>query len=82
MFFLLCGQKSEQANRKHINPAAKHTRYILFHIFNSENMESTSVLVYGKTPITIYLPTSLHAEAVIILPLSILDDLILLLYIM
>ena len=27
MFFLLCGQKSEQANREHINPAGKHTRF-------------------------------------------------------
>ena len=27
MFFLLYGQKSEQANREHINPAGKHTRF-------------------------------------------------------
>ena len=25
------------------------TRYIFLHIFTSENMENTSVLVYGKT---------------------------------
>ena len=53
MFFLLYGQKSEQANREHRNPAEKHTRYIFFYIFTGENMENTSVLVYGKTPITI-----------------------------
>ena len=44
MFFLLYGRKLEQANRD-----------IFFHIFTSENMENTSVLVYGKTPIT-YVP--------------------------
>ena len=27
MFFLLNGQKSEQANREHINPAGKHVRF-------------------------------------------------------
>ena len=56
MFFLLYGQKSEQANREHINPAIKQaffTRYIFFHMSTSENMENTSVLVYGKTPKTI-----------------------------
>ena len=38
------------------NPAGKHaffTCYIFFHIFTSKNMENTSVLVYGKTPVTI-----------------------------
>ena len=29
------------------------TRYIFFHFFTSENMKNTSVLVHGKTPITI-----------------------------
>ena len=29
------------------------TRYIFFHVCTSENMENTSVLVYGKTPIAI-----------------------------
>ena len=29
------------------------TRYIFFHVFTSENMENTSVLVCGKTPMTI-----------------------------
>ena len=29
------------------------TRYMLFHIFTGENIENTSVLVYGKTPTTI-----------------------------
>ena len=53
MFLLLHGQKSEQGNREHIDPAGKHTRYIFFHIFTSENMENTSVLVYGNTSITI-----------------------------
>ena len=51
MFFLLFGLKSEQANREHVNPAGKPTRFsrvIFFHIFASENMENTSVLVYGK----------------------------------
>ena len=48
MFFLLFGQKSEQANREHANPAET----IFFHIFTGETMENTSVLVYGKTPIT------------------------------
>ena len=47
------GQKSEQANREDINPAGKCARYIFFHIFTSKNMENVSVLVYGKTPITI-----------------------------
>ena len=28
-------------------------RYIFFHIFTSEKMENTSVLVYAKTPRTI-----------------------------
>ena len=46
----------EQANREHINPRGKHTRfssvtYIFFHVFTSENMGDTSVLVYGETPI-------------------------------
>ena len=27
IFFLLYGQKSEQANRDHINPVGKHTRF-------------------------------------------------------
>ena len=27
MFFSLCGQKSEQANREHINPVGKQTRF-------------------------------------------------------
>ena len=27
MFFLLLGQKSEQANREHINAAGKHTLF-------------------------------------------------------
>ena len=27
MFFILYGQKSEQTNREHINPAGKHTRF-------------------------------------------------------
>ena len=31
---------------------AVFTRYISFHTFISENVENTSVLVYGKTPIT------------------------------
>ena len=53
IFFLLYGQKSEQANREHRNLAGKHTCYIFFYIFTGENMENTSVLVYGKTPITI-----------------------------
>ena len=44
---------SEQSNREHRNPTGKHTRYIFFHLFTSENMGDTSVLVYGKTPITI-----------------------------
>ena len=30
------------------------TRYIFFHIFTSENKENTSVLVYGRTPITMH----------------------------
>ena len=30
-------------------------RYIFFHIFASESMENTSVLVYGKTPITMHI---------------------------
>ena len=53
MFFLLYVQKSEQANREHRIPREKRSRYIFFHIFTRENMENTSVLVYGKTPITI-----------------------------
>ena len=56
MFFILYGQKSEQANKEHINPAGNtrvfHALHI-FHIFTSENVENTSVLAYGKTPITI-----------------------------
>ena len=42
-YILLYGQKSEQANREHSNTAGKHTRYIFFHIFASQNMENTSV---------------------------------------
>ena len=55
MFFLLYGQKSEQANREHVNPAGKHTRFprVTYSIFTSENMENTSVLVYGKSPIIV-----------------------------
>ena len=44
----------EQANRKHINPRGKHAffkRCIFFHVFTSENMGDTSVLVYGETSI-------------------------------
>ena len=45
----------EQANREHINPRGKHTRFssvtYFFHVFTSENMGDTSVLVYGETPI-------------------------------
>ena len=46
----------EQANREHINPRGKHSqaffkRYIFFHVFTSENMGDTSVLVYGETSI-------------------------------
>ena len=52
-FFLLHGQKSEQANTEHINPAGKHTRFSCVTILTRENMENTSVLVNGKTPITI-----------------------------
>ena len=33
MFFLLYGQKSEQANREHIILAGKHTRFHALHIF-------------------------------------------------
>ena len=48
MFFLLYGQKSEQANREHINPVGKHTRFsrvtCFFQIFTCENIENTSVL--------------------------------------
>ena len=57
MFFLLYGEKSEQANREHINPAVKHTRFsrvaYFFHIFTSENMKNTRlrVLVHVKTRI-------------------------------
>ena len=44
MFFLLYGQKSEQANREHKNPVGKHTHFsrvtYFFHIFTSENMEN------------------------------------------
>ena len=58
MFFILYGQKSKQANREHINPAGKHTHYIFFHISSSESMETTSVLLYGKTRITILINTS------------------------
>ena len=50
MFFLLCGQKSEQANTEHRNPAGKHTSYIFFHIFTSESMENT-----GNRMIYIYI---------------------------
>ena len=56
--FLSYDQKSEQANREHINPAGKHTRFscvTYFDIFTSGYTENTSVLVtfgidekYGK----------------------------------
>ena len=46
MFFLLYGQKSKQANREILRKT--HT-FFMQYIFG-ENMENTSVLVYGKTP--------------------------------
>ena len=45
----------EQANREHINPRGQgkthafSKRYIFFHVFTSENMGDTSVLVYSET---------------------------------
>ena len=57
VLFLLNGEKSGQANREHINTEETCTRVFyalhIFHVFTSENMEGRSVLVYGKTPLTI-----------------------------
>ena len=51
MFYLLYGQKSEQANSEHINPAGKHTRFsrVPYFFISSlvKNMEDTSVLKGG-----------------------------------
>ena len=56
-FFLLYGQKSEQANREHINPAGKHSRFsrvTCFFISSLVKIWKVPVfLVYGKAPITI-----------------------------
>ena len=53
IMLFLYGKKSKQANRGHTNPAGKHTRlssviHTIFHVFTSEDMENTSVLIYGK----------------------------------
>ena len=51
----LCSEKhSEQRSYKSRGKThAFFTRYTFFHVFTSENMENTIVLVHGKTPITI-----------------------------
>ena len=52
----VCSEVGTSEQRTYISLGKIHaffTRYIFFHMFTSENMENTSALVYGKTPITI-----------------------------
>ena len=45
------GENEQRTYKSRGKTHAFFTRYIFFHIFTSESMENTSVLVYSKTPI-------------------------------
>ena len=56
VLFIICSEVETSKQRTYKPRGKTHpffTRYIFFHIFRSENMENTRVLVYGKTSIII-----------------------------